>query len=200
MKERDKVPAEQIYPYEYPELVEAENSNEKNVYDLLLKYPDWTSRQIGIKLDLSPSTVLKYKNKFFIKLDVALARALAGRFLFDYQMAGDAFRLQIRELTERIEKNEKKILVKYKDFSETKTVPLEPRDILDMERFRSELWKDIIFLCRQGEAVEIVKAIRDNIMAVNDSSSARAKPEHEHESNDSYSSHNDTHTLQMRES
>jgi len=148
----------------------SERSNtEKLIYDLMLKYPDLNDREISERMTskrVTSMTVNRYRHKLLIRLDVSLAQVLAANFLRDYSMAADAFRLQIRELREYLEKNEKIVIVKMKEDYEKVKVPLDPVEYINIQKQIADLWKSIIFLCRQGEAVEIMKAVRDNIMSM----------------------------------
>lgn len=75
-------------------------------------------------------------------------------------MASDYFMKQIENL-EELKNQRKSVLVRSKDDFTIQTLPLEPLEILQIEKQQTELWAKIIFLCRQNEAIEVIKLIQN---------------------------------------
>lgn len=132
----------------------------EQVYKEILAHPSLSDYQIAEKLNISRPTVWRTRNKLIGAIDYELAKKVAGKFLTDFQMASDYFKLQIDRLenlktkTKTIQRNNMST-----HEIETKEVPLDPLDILAIEKQQAELWKNILFLARQGEAVEVMRII-----------------------------------------
>ena len=75
-------------------------------------------------------------------------------------MASDYFMKQIENL-EELKTQRKSVIIKTKDDCMVQTIPLEPMEILQIEKQQTELWAKIIFLCRQNEAIEVIKLIQN---------------------------------------
>jgi hypothetical protein len=134
---------------------------QKAVYKDVLTYPTRTNQEHADSLGVSVSTIKRAKKKLLLALDYEIARSIAGKFLADFQQASDYFKLQIERL-EELKDKEKTVFFKGPEGqSVPKTVPLEAMDLLAIEKHQTELWKDIVFLARQSEAVEIIKGIQD---------------------------------------
>lgn len=129
------------------------------IYTKILEFPAASDYVIADKLKgVSRSTVYRARNKLVKAIDYELAKQVAGKFLVDFQMASDYFKLQI----ERLEKlKEKTKIIQRNNVTtgkvESNEVPLDPIDILAIEKQQSELWKNILFLARQGEAIEVMR-------------------------------------------
>ena len=140
----------------------------------MIKYPAKTDANIASEMGIGRSTVWRLRQKLIGKIDWELAQRIAGQFLTDYQMASDYYKLQIQELEEmkkeRIESKvggKKTIYKKGKDGQTyAEEVDLNTFDLMEVDRdIRSimkqqqELWKDIMFLARQGQGAEVMKMI-----------------------------------------
>lgn len=140
----------------------------------MIKFPAKSDADIASDIGIGRSTVWRIRQKLIGKIDWELAQRIAGQFLQDYQMASDYYKLQIQELEEMKQKHieskdggKKTIYKKGKDgqtFAEE--VDLNTFDLLEIDRdIRSimkqqqELWKDIMFLARQGQGAEVMKMI-----------------------------------------
>ena len=130
------------------------------IYREILEHPTLSDYQLSAKLNVSRPTVWRVRNKLIGAIDYELAKKVAGKFLTDFQMASDYFKLQIERL-EKLKTQSKTIQRNNMSTHEieTKEVPLDPIDILAIEKQQSELWKNILFLARQGEAVEVMRII-----------------------------------------
>ena len=145
------------------------NELKKQCYTLMLKKPTWNDRQIADELNLSKSTVWRTRKSLLSTIDHELAQKIAGKFLAEFQMATDYFKLQIERL-EELKLLEKTIFKKGKDGQHyAETVPLEPLDILAIEKQQTELWKSILEFARQGEAVEVMRLIQNGKISFNSS-------------------------------
>jgi len=147
----------------------------ESVYATLIKYPAKTDVQIALETGVSRGYVWQLRQKFIRKLDWALAQNVAGAFLAEFQMASDAFKLQINKLEDKIKELEelkkgKKTI--FKKGADGQTYPedvelnsmdklLFDREIRDTMKQQHELWKSIVHLARQGEAVEVMKMLQD---------------------------------------
>ncbi len=143
-------------------------------YSTMLKYPAWSDEKIANDIGISRPTVWRLRKKLIGTIDWELAQRIAGQFLTDYQMASDYYKQQITELEdmkkEHIESKvggTKTIYKKGKDGqSYAEEVELNTFDILEIDKdIRSimkqqqELWRDIMFLARQGQGAEVMKMI-----------------------------------------
>jgi len=146
----------------------------ETVYDTLIKYPAKTDSTIAKETGVSRGYVWALRQKFIRKLDWALAQNVAGAFLAEFQMASDSFKLQINKLEDKIQEmeelkgGEKTIFKKNKEGqSYAEEVKLNSMDMLiidkeirDCMRMQHELWKSLLSLARQGEAVEVMKMVQ----------------------------------------
>jgi len=130
-------------------------------YQLMLDHPTWSDRQIGDDLNISRSAVWRIRCKVITAIDYELAKKVAGKFLADFQMASDYFKTQIERL-EKLKNKPKTILRETKEggtFADE--IPLSTLDILQIEKQQTELWKNILFVARQGEAVEVMRLMQN---------------------------------------
>lgn len=146
-----------------------------DVYTYMITHPSKSDYQVADKFGISRGFVYTLRQKFVRKLDYELAQNIAGAFLTDYQHASDYFKLQTTELEE-----EKKLLRVLQEegvktiFHKSEDGPTYPeqvsldamdklqinRDIRDIMKQQTDLWKNVIFLARQGEAVQIMKLVQ----------------------------------------
>lgn len=143
------------------------------VYRTIIEHPALSDYEVADKLKgVSRSTVNLCRKQFIEKLDYELARNVAGKFLADFQQASDYFKVQIERLENL--KKEKKTIQRNNVTTgkiESKKIELEPMDILAIEKQQTELWKNIIFLARQSEAVEVMKLIQNGRITIDNKSS-----------------------------
>lgn len=133
----------------------------KKIYTIMITYPTRSDYEIGRVLHIPRSTVWTFRKSLISAIDYQLARNVAGKFLTEFQMATDYFKLQIERLENLKEK--KKTIFKKGDEGQSyaEEISLEPLDILQIEKQQTELWKNILFLARQGEAVEVMRLIQN---------------------------------------
>jgi|APSaa5957512535_1039671.scaffolds.fasta_scaffold03090_7 hypothetical protein len=129
----------------------------RQCYKLMLTKPSWSDPQIAKSLGISRGVVFRTRKTLLSTIDYELAQNVAGKFLVEFQMASDYFKLQIERLDEL---KEQKNTVLLKDGS-IEEIPLNPLEILAIEKQQTELWKNIIEFASQGEAVEVMRLIRD---------------------------------------
>jgi len=132
----------------------------KSVYNQMLTYPTKSDRAIARNLNLGHATVSRYRKKLYVRIDYELSRNISSKFLTHFQMASDYFMKQIENL-EELKTQRKSVIIKTKDDCMVQTIPLEPMEILQIEKQQTELWAKIIFLCRQNEAIEVIKLIQN---------------------------------------
>lgn len=146
----------------------------EQAYQVMLKNPAWGDEEIASDIGIGRSTVWRLRKKLIGKIDWELAQRIAGQFLTDYQLASDYFKQQITDL-ERIkqEREESKaggtktIYKKGKDGQTyAEEVELNAFDLMEIDKDirsimkqQSDLWKDIMFLARQGQGAEVMKMI-----------------------------------------
>jgi hypothetical protein len=105
--------------------------------------------------------VWRIRCKIITAIDYELAKKVAGKFLADFQMATDYFKTQIERL-ENLKTREKTVHHSTKDGGVfTTEEKLSPMEILAIEKQQTELWKNILFIARQGEAVEVMRLIQN---------------------------------------
>jgi len=146
-----------------------------DVYTFLITHPALSDYQIADKFGISRGFVYNLRQKFVRKLDYELAQNIAGAFLADYQHASDYFKLQTTELENEkvqlrtIQETAKKTIFRKNEQGDTyaEQVDLDAmdklqinRDIRDIMKQQTDLWKNVIFLARQGEAVQIMKLVQ----------------------------------------
>jgi len=133
---------------------------EKELKDILNKFPSYQDTQIANKLNISRMTVAKYRNQIAGKYDSEFVKIVAGKFIAAYGQASNYWNLQITELEEL--KNSKKTI--YKTGNEGQKYPeevdLEPMDILAICKQQAELQKMILVLAGQGEVREVIRIMR----------------------------------------
>jgi len=149
------------------------NELQRVIYNEILLYPALEDHEIADNVGLTRSMVWRARQKLIGAIDFELAQRISGQFLTDYQMASDYFKKQITELEQQKEKLEelkngtKTIFKKAKnDKSYAEEVELNSfdkltidRDIRDLMKQQQSLWKDIMFLARQGQGAEVMKMI-----------------------------------------
>ena len=147
---------------------ELKEEKKNQIYKTIVEHPALSDYEVARKIKgVSRSTVQRSRLKFIEKLDYELAKNVAGKFLADFQQASDYFKLQIERL-ENLKKEKKTIQRNNMTTGkvETKKIDLEPMDVLAIEKQQTELWKNIIFLARQSEAVEVMKLIQNGRIAI----------------------------------
>ena len=112
------------------------------VYLERLKDPTISQKQIAFKLNLTESKVSRALKKLFASHDFKLGQMVAGKFLEEFQMASDYWKLQIKDL--ELLKDEEDIELKIKIMKE-----------------QSDRWEKILYLARQGEAVETMRLMKN---------------------------------------
>jgi len=75
--------------------------------------------------------------------DNPLRQMFAGKFLEEFQMATDYWKMQIKQLED------------LKEDSDTDT-------IINLMKEQPDRWEKILFLARQGEAVEVMRLMKNN--------------------------------------
>lgn len=142
-------------------------------YTQMITYPALNDQQLADKIGLTRSTVWRLRQKLVGKIDFELAQRIAGQFLVDYQMASDYFKLQVTNLEEQktgLEKLKDGTKTIFKKDSDGKSYAEEvqlnsfdkltiDRDIRELMKQQQTLWKDIMFLARQGQGAEVMKMI-----------------------------------------
>jgi len=151
------------------------------IYKSILKCPIKSDTAIGKELNLSHTTIAKYRKKLYIGLNHHIAKQVAGKFFTHYQMASDYFMTQIEkveklkdEAQEFKDGGTKTIFKKGKDghsYAEEEDLNafdklIINKEIAALEKQQTDLWVKIIFLCRQSEAIEIMKLIENGVISV----------------------------------
>ena len=133
----------------------------REVYNIMLTYPTKSDYTIAEEFNLTRSTVYRARMSLIHSIDYELAKKVAGKFLADFQMATDYFKKQIERL-EELKIQEKTVHHSTKDGGAfTTQEKLDPLEILAIEKQQTELWKNILFVARQGEAVEVMRLIQN---------------------------------------
>ena len=148
----------------------------EDVYTTMVTKPAWSDRKIANHFNISKTFVLNLRHKFVKTLDYTLARDVASAFLAEFQLSSDYFKLQITKLDlekedlERLKSEGRKVIYKKNpetDATYAQEVPLDAmdriqisRDIRSIEKQQTDLWKDILILCRQGQAVQVMKLVQ----------------------------------------
>jgi hypothetical protein len=148
---------------------------ERAIYKHMLEFPTKTDYQIAEDLGIKRWSVWKFRQKVIGQIDYELGKKIAGKFLTEFQMAADYFKLQIERLAKRKQNletllNQKKTVLSKDEEGNTiiKHYEMDPLDkaqiikvINDVEKQQTDLWKNIIFLANQGQGVEVMRMIRD---------------------------------------
>jgi len=114
----------------------------QSVYLEKLKNPIIQQKEIAQKLGLSEPMVSRAMKSMMGTHDYTLRQMLAGKFLEEFQMASDYWKTQITLLEE------------LKEESDTET-------IIKLMKEQSDRWEKILFLARQGEAVEVMRLMKN---------------------------------------
>ena len=116
----------------------------------MLHYPTLTDEQIGDKLNVSRSSIWRIRSKSMIAIDRELSKKVAGKFLTEFQLASDYFKSQITRLEHLKQQTD------------------EISEILAIEKQQTELWKNILFFARQGEAIEVMRLMQSGRIPITD--------------------------------
>ena len=114
----------------------------QSVYLERLKDPISAQKDLAIKLGISESMVSRAMKSMIGTHDYQLRQLLAGKFLEEFQMASDYWKMQI------------KLLEDLKKESDNET-------IIKLMKEQSDRWEKILFLARQGEAVEVMRLMQN---------------------------------------
>lgn len=151
------------------------------VYNQMLTFPTRSDRGIAKSLNLSQPTVSKYRRKLYVAIDHHLAKNVAGKFLAHFQMGSDYMMKQIEKIETLKEEaqgfKEDGTKTVFKKGSEGQSYAEEEdlnafdklvinKEIAALEKQQTELWSKILFLCRQSEAVEVIKLIQNGELPV----------------------------------
>ena len=156
---------------------------EKEVYTHILTYPTKSDYTIADELNLSRSHVWRLRKKIIGAIEYTLAQKVAGQFLLDFQMAGDYFKTQIGKLekqkteTEGYKENGKKTIYKKGkegqsfaeevDLNEFDKMQIN-REIREIEKQQTDLWVKIMMFARQGEAIEVMRLMKNGTIQLPD--------------------------------
>ncbi|GEM_PF-3612110 len=152
----------------------------KVVYQTILTYPTKSDYEIADhlneqKYNVNRSLVYRTRNKLVGAIEYTLAQKVAGKFLADFQMASDYFKLQIERL-ENLKSRKQTIFKKAPEgHMYPEEVDLGPMEILAIEKQQTELWKNIIFLARQGEAIEVMRLIQNGRIPIPTTTSTESR-------------------------
>ncbi len=140
---------------------------QRSIYEMMITYPTKSDRAIALELNLSNTTVSKYRKKLFIGINYEMARNVSSKFMAHFQMASDYFMTQIEKL-ERLKSEKNNVVTVDEDGSKKMlTIPLNPGEIAALEKQQTELWKNIVYLCRQSEVLEIITLIQNGDISAN---------------------------------
>ncbi len=114
----------------------------QSVYLERLKNPIATQKELSIKLGISESMVSRAMKSMIGTHDYQLRQLLAGKFLEEFQMATDYWKLQIKQLEDLKKESDNETVIK-------------------LMKEQSDRWEKILFLARQGEAVEIMRLMKN---------------------------------------
>jgi hypothetical protein len=145
------------------------------IYNTILEYPAKSDYELTDilkqkKIHVSRSTVWKARTKFVSALDYQLAQKTAGKFLADFSMAAEYWKKQIDQLEEQ-KSNPNKVLIMTKEGPQEKEVPKSDAEIREIMR-----QQNILFLARQGEAVEVMRLMQSGRIPIPDQSRKEAGP------------------------
>jgi len=161
--------------------LQVNNPISEQIYKSILKYPTKSDIQLGKDLNLSATTIGKYRRKLYTGLNHHLAKDVAGKFFVHFQMASDYFMTQIEKLEklkeEAQEFKENGTKTVFKKGGEGQTYSEEEdlnsfdkliinKEIAALEKQQTDIWTKIIFLCRQSEAIEIMKMIENGVISI----------------------------------
>lgn len=153
----------------------------EQIYKAILQYPTKSDTTLGKELNLSHTTVNKYRKKLYSGLTHHLARDVAGKFFTHFQMASDYFMTQIEKLEVLKEEAQsfkesgtKTVFRKATDghsYSEEEKLNAFDkltinREIAALEKQQTDVWAKIIFMCRQSEAIEVMKMIENGVISI----------------------------------
>lgn len=116
----------------------------QSVYMERLRDPICTQKQIGERLGLPEYTVSRALKSMMGTHDRQLRQMLAGKFLEEFQMASDYWKRQITLL------------------EELKKESTSTDEIIKIMREQSDRWEKVLFLARQGEAVEVMRLMKQD--------------------------------------
>ena len=114
-----------------------------SVYLEKLKNPIIQQKEIANKLNVSEATVSRALKILLGSNDFKLGQMLAGKFLEEFQMATDYWKMQIKSL------------------EELKDGEADTDTLLKIMKEQSDRWEKILFLARQGEAVEVMRLMKN---------------------------------------
>ena len=148
----------------------------EDIYKTMVTKPSFSDRKIASVFNVSQGFVSSLRHKFIRTLDYTLAKDVAGAFLAEFQMASDYMKLQITKLDaekedlEKLKSEGRKVI--YKKNAQTNATYAEEvaldqmdriqisRDIRDIEKQQTDLWMKILFMCRQGQGVQVMKLMQ----------------------------------------
>lgn len=143
----------------------------QKVYTLMLRYPGKTDAEIAHDLDTTSHMVSKQRSRIINGIDFLLAKHMAESFLQDYQMSIDAMKIQLGELEDEIGNIRKDIAEGWKEEEK----PLDTldkaalrRDILAIQKQKTDIWMKIVTQARQSEAIEIMNLIKKKVIKMPD--------------------------------
>lgn len=129
------------------------------VRDAFLKNPTKSDNDIAKITGVSQPSVSQYRKKYDLEIDAEFIAIVAGKFISDYGKARDHWLSLIDEIEEN--KHKTKTVVLIKDGKSVKAeIPLEPMEILAMEKEQANLREKILYLAGQGEVREIIRIMR----------------------------------------
>ena len=137
------------------------------VYQQMLRFPGKSNDEIAQELGIFPSTVKNCRKRISQGIDYVLAAHMAEAFIQDYQMSIDALKLQLSDLEEEKKMVRNDIETGWKDDElplNTMDKAVLRRDILSIERQKTDIWMKIVTMARQSEAVEVMNLIKKKVI------------------------------------
>ena len=142
------------------------------IYQQILKYPGKTDVQISKDLGLGVNQVKSQRDRIVKGIDFLLAKHMAEAFIQDYQMSIDAMKLQLGELEEEIDHIKEDMIHGWKDDEvplNTLDKALLRRDILAIQKQKTDIWMKIVTQARQSEAIEVMNLIKKKVISIPES-------------------------------
>ena len=137
------------------------------VYKQMLRYPGKANEEIAQELGVKPNMVRNCRKRISQGIDYVLAAHMAEAFIQDYQMSIDAMKLQLADL----EEEKRMVRLDMENGWKDDELPLNTldkallrRDILSIERQKTDIWMKIVTMARQSEAVEVMNLIKKKVI------------------------------------
>lgn len=130
---------------------------QKELKDVIIRFPLKTNVQIAKELQCDKTTVAKYRKEIDIKYDSEFVKIVAGKWIKYYGMAAELLFKYITQIEEYKESGKKTIITK----EGTENIPLNGIEKGQLTKIQGDLVTKLCEDAGNGEVREVIRMLRN---------------------------------------